>query len=174
MWLYTQIIFITCLEVEHNVANEELNLSERKSNKTTANTVDILCSSDKLIVRGHNVSISVVLNATCLDKVKFVEVFALHYLFIDADIDKTGANIQLSLIAPTWEIVGERKIIVDGEAGGEYYPSYASDGMGSFRNGKPGNPGEWNIIMKNECILLLICFPRWFSWSVIWCWKSFH
>lgn len=137
-----KIISIICHNVELSVVNEEADASKSGSNEIAGDTVNILCSSDKLVAKGYNVSISVVLNAKCLEKVKFVEVFALNYLFIDADIDKTGQRIQLSLIAPTWRVVGERKIILDGEAGGEYYLSYASGGIGSCRHGKPGNPGE--------------------------------
>lgn len=99
------------------------------------------CSPEKLIVKGNVVKISDVLNVTCMGKANYIEMFALDKIIIDADIDKTGQNAQISLIAPTWEIVNERKIILNGKIGSSFASVNASNGIGSFKHGKPGKAG---------------------------------
>lgn len=105
-------------------------------------TVQWECSSDKLVMKGHDVNISQIWDAACFGKVKFIEVFALNKLFIDDDFDATGQQVQLSLIAPIWVINDERKIILDGKDGDDHESLYAPSGIGGFVNGKPGKPGK--------------------------------
>lgn len=103
-------------------------------------------------MKGHDVNISQISNATCFGKVKFIEVFALNTLFIDDDFNATGQQVQLSLIAPIWVIDDERKILLNGKYGDEHESLYAPSGIGDFVNGRPGKPGKliWNqwIITK--------------------------
>lgn len=111
------------------------------SDATYIDDMTAICSSQKLVVKGNDIKISDVLNVTCIKNSKFVEIFALNKLIFDADINKTGQNAEMSIIAPTWEIIDERKIILDGKKGKSHSSIKASDGIGSFRHGKPGLPG---------------------------------
>lgn len=106
------------------------------------NNETVICSANKLVVQGYDVKISSVVNASCFGKVKFIEVFALNNLCFDVDLDATGRQVQLSLIAPIWIIIDERQIILNGKNGDEHKSAYAPDGIGNFRHGKPGKPGE--------------------------------
>lgn len=98
-----------------------------------------VCSMNKLTVKGYNVKISDVHKIEC--SAKSIEIFALNQLIIDKDIDKTGLEVQLSLIAQTFIIKGTRSIKLNGISGGERLPPKASVGVGNGRHGKPGNPG---------------------------------
>lgn len=131
-----------CYAVEC-VIKEKLN-STNKAMQSAIEDDDAIsiCSANKLTVKGNNVKISLVLTATCFGKVKFIEVFALNSLYIDADFNSNGQQVQLSLIAPVWIIIGNSKIILNGKDGEEYASLYAPNGITSFRNGRPGRPGN--------------------------------
>lgn len=138
--LWSFVLLIMCYEVEFVISAMSNSTSEGMQ-LTTKNGVPI-CSTNKLAIQGYDVEISQVLNAKCFGKVKFIEVFALNKLYIDADFETTEQKVQLSLIAPVWVIIGNRKIILNGKAGAEHASPYAPDGIGSFRHGRPGKPGE--------------------------------
>lgn len=74
---------------------------------------------------------------------KFIEIFCLNNLFLDADIDKTGKEAQVSLIAPKWHIIGNRKIILNGVNASPYAYIGMDGKVGSVNgeHGKPGKPG---------------------------------
>lgn len=110
-------------------------------NESGETTVE--CSSDKIVVKGVNISIQEVLYEyeDCMNEAKFIEIFSLNVLNIDADIKKIGQSAQISFIAPTWIVDGERKIILDGLPGEPHLSATAFSGIGEFRHGKPGNPG---------------------------------
>lgn len=104
--------------------------------------ISTVCSNNKLVVEGYDVKISSVLNAACFGRVTFIDVFALNNLFIDADFDASGQQVQLSLIAPIWVINGNKKITLNGKNAESHKSLYANDGIGSFRHGQPGKPGR--------------------------------
>lgn len=100
------------------------------SNSWSANT--ITCTSNRLIVKGNFISINeMIKTASCWTKVKFIDIFALNKVFIDADIDKSGQNVTLAIISPKWEIImgnkTQRYIRLTGKNAGEP--------MGPARNG---------------------------------------
>lgn len=132
------VLLILCYKGDCAV-NEESNLKTTTSQFENKQTI---CSGNKLVVKGYDVNISFVLKDPCFGKVRFIEVFALNQLYIDADFDATGQQVQLSLIAPVWTIIGNKKIILNGKNGEEHKSLHAPDGIGSFRHGQPGNPGE--------------------------------
>lgn len=99
------------------------------------------CSSNKIMVKGFDIKISEVLAMECIGTAKFIEIFALNKLIIDADIDKEGFNAQLSVIAPTFEIIGRRKMNLNGGSGESHSSPQAHLSIGNGRDGKPGNPG---------------------------------
>lgn len=101
-------------------------------------------TDDTFVVEGYNVKISEVMQK-CPNKVKYIKVFALNNLFIDTDVDGTGKKIQLSLIAPKWYVIGDRKIILSGKDGEPHAEPKANDDTGhpstGGKHGLPGNPG---------------------------------
>ncbi|XP_065208851.1 uncharacterized protein LOC135837487 [Planococcus citri] len=101
------------------------------------------CDHDKLVIKGQYVKIGDVPNiqkAHCIGKPKFTEIFALNEIFINEDLDKTGAA-QLSIVAPVWNIQGTRRITLDGESAKAHYSATASDGTGLGDRGTDGSPG---------------------------------
>lgn len=78
----------------------------------------------------------------CEKMPKFIEIFALNNFFIDADIDHYGKEIQLSIIASNWEIIGDRKIMLNGVPGKSHVRDSAANGDNSNFDGKPGIPGN--------------------------------
>lgn len=114
----------------------------------TMNHIDTSCSSDKFVVRGYNVKVSDFINVTC--KVKFMEVFALNKVIFDANINKTGEKVQLSIMAPTWDIVERTRIDLSG-APGQGHPNITDDENTKYhmgrrsakgKSGLAGNPGN--------------------------------
>lgn len=79
--------------------------------------IDSKCGSNKLLVTGYNIKLSHVLQLECSKKVQSLEIFAANKLYIDEDIDKTGEKMQISFIAPIWEVVKKRKIVLNGMNG---------------------------------------------------------
>lgn len=98
------------------------------------------CIDDRLIVTVFDVNMSDVVKIECTKEPKFIEIFAINKLTVDADIDKSGLNVQLSIIAPIWEIVGVRKFVLNG-AHAVPQPSLNITSVGDGRNGRPGQPG---------------------------------
>lgn len=92
------------------------------------------CSNDKLVVKGYLVKMSEVDDFRC--GAKLIEIYALHKIFIDKNFDRTGQEVKLFIISPTWEIIGDRKIVLNG-ANGNPHDNNAERG----KDGKPGNPG---------------------------------
>lgn len=113
----------------------KLNTLKLVLNQALDNSLKIECSSDTLTVKGYNVKISDI--GLWKDTVKFVEVFALNNLFIDADIIKIGQNAQVSFIAPKWYIIGDRQINLNGEDG----EPHSESPLERAKDGVPGKPG---------------------------------
>lgn len=113
------------------------------------NKIEKLCSSDNLnlTVTGYNVKISDAVSADCWSEAEIIEIFALNSVIIDEDIDRKGDGIRLLIVAPTWEVSGDRKIILDGYDGKSPSEKYARNGRGGHGSpgkgddGKPGAPG---------------------------------
>lgn len=72
-------------------------------------------------------------------ELKHINVFAFNSLIIDMDVDVSGSQLTLFFIAPTWVVVGNRKIAVDGSKG-DYIPK-AEDGNHTNIDGQDGKPG---------------------------------
>lgn len=96
---------------------------------------------DSLEIRGYNVKMSDVM-AECKNHTKYIKVFALNNLFIDTDFDGTGKQLQLSLIAPKWCVIDDRKIILSGENGKPHLEPKAKDDAGLHTGGEDGHPGN--------------------------------
>lgn len=95
------------------------------------------CEEKKLTVKGDFIKLSDIkkeIDACAKDE---VQVFAFNRIFIDDHIDKTGAKLKLSIIAPTWQVIDDHKIILDGQNGKDPDQKQANDGQ----DGAPGLPG---------------------------------
>lgn len=107
--------------------------------------LDSSCSPAKFTVKGYNVKISDVISMPCMRNAKIIEIFAINILFLDADINKSGAEARLFLAAQIWLIIGNRRIILSGPSGRVHNPQTAADGQSELdmhgRDGLPGNPG---------------------------------
>lgn len=96
---------------------------------------------NKLVIQGQFIKLSDCM-ANCLAGVQFIEIHALNKVFIDCDFDRTGHKVQLSIIAPTWEIIDTKKIILSGRSGGLHYPEKSQSLIGlNGESGVPGVPG---------------------------------
>lgn len=128
-------------DIFRTVENMRVNSYMLKALKATVGwaniPIQISCSPDKLMVKGHNIKISDLIHIECLATVSFIEVFAMNKLFVDASINEIGHKAQVSFIAPTWEIIGEQKVYLSGENATAHLQPHAEIGM----NGLPGQPG---------------------------------
>lgn len=116
---------------------------------TLKNGIDTLClEKDKLVIRGDYIKFSDFvdnngnLKNLCGNKVSSVDIFALKTVFIDRDFQ--GGKLQFSVIAPEWQVIGNRKINLDGAPGGTHPYPKANDGRFDGEkgaDGEPGNPG---------------------------------
>lgn len=74
------------------------------------------------------------------NNVNSVNIFASKTVFIDRDVQAVGKKIQFSIVAPKWEIVGDRKINLDGSQGGSFQGK-AQNGLCEGCGGADGRPG---------------------------------
>lgn len=99
------------------------------------------CSAGKITIRGYNVKSSDVLGMNCDVPFKTIEVFAMNIFFIDADMDYNEREMQLRIIAQTWETIGNRRILMNGWPGKPPQSSVAPGGTDEVIDGQPGIPG---------------------------------
>ncbi|XKL65629.1 hypothetical protein PGB90_009049 [Kerria lacca] len=87
----------------------------------------------------------IMLSATdqeCLQKSKYFNVFAMRKIFVDVDLSNADFNLQhVAFIAPVWEVIRIRKIILNGNDGCCVLPM-AENGKYSGQSGIAGIPGE--------------------------------
>lgn len=92
--------------------------------------------SDRLIIKGDYVKLSEIdLQNDSKRIIKSLEIYALNTVFIDTDLTQVGKQLHLTIIAPKWEVVGERKINLDGAAG------ELNQFVSNNEHGLPGLPG---------------------------------
>lgn len=96
--------------------------------------------NDMFIAKGYNIKISDVMEK-CPNEIKYIIIFALNNLIIDTDIDKTGGQVQLALIAPKWYVIGKRTINLSGAKGISHTAERARNATDCFSAGDDGNPG---------------------------------
>lgn len=94
-----------------------------------------------LTVVGKFIKISDVIKMKCWQTAKYIRIFALNTLFIDANIDKSGNQVVLTFIAPTWRIIGEKVISLNGSNGIEHGLA-AANGDQVYIHGRDGKIGE--------------------------------
>lgn len=126
---------------ETKIDSPKLKALKALLHQTLIDRVRIVCGKNELLVKGYDVNISEFNQIYC--EARKIEICALHKVFIDADIDKTGEGVQITIVAPIWEIVGDRRIILNGASGVPHF-FHAPDGYIGKENGDdglPGNPG---------------------------------
>lgn len=137
------------LEIENMQVNIiKINRLHNAVNQTMNNQIDVKCSTNQLQIHGFNVKMSEIYNLKCFQNAIKIDVFALNKVFIDSDFVKTEQSSELSIIAPTWEIITDisnqtavRKINLNGENGLDFH-SNASNGIRSSENGQNGKNGQ--------------------------------
>lgn len=90
-------------------------------------TID--CTQDSLLVKGNTISIAeVIKTAHCWHQTKQIDIFGLSKVIFDDDIDKRDQHVNLSIFAPTWEIISppnnsqvQRKIIFNAQLGFNFF-----------------------------------------------------
>lgn len=132
---------------QHGVGNElngfkpddsDLRLLNDALNSVVNHKTQKVCEESKLTVKGDFIKLSDVkkeIDACAKDE---VQVFAFNRIFIDDNIEKTGSKLKLSIVAPTWQVIGDHQITLVGQNGKDPDQQHANDGQ----DGAPGLPGE--------------------------------
>ncbi|XP_075231976.1 uncharacterized protein LOC142330526 [Lycorma delicatula] len=116
-------------------------------------SLNITCDSDgELTITGVFVKVTEI-NTEALIKhycgrktLQVIVIRAVNTVFIDGDFDASVFNgVDMIIMAPKWEVIGARKINLDGNPGQHHIElpinSYTSDEQNGA-NGLPGNPGK--------------------------------
>lgn len=75
-------------------------------------------------------------------KLQQIMLFAIEKVFIDTDLIAIGDELQVVIISPVWEIVGKRKIILNGSSPEPHKDNKARDGnQNGNKNGVRGKAG---------------------------------
>lgn len=130
-------------DLYENIHNMTINAAKIRIFKAVLNqnmnkNVDSKCLSNRYSVIGYNVLLSEIVNEICFARASIIDVIALNKLFIDTDVDKTGVGGQFSIIASTWEVIGDRTFNLSGLKGESHVLPSAPSGI----EGRPGNPGS--------------------------------
>lgn len=150
-------VFLKCLDkfqIDYESV-KQLEISEvyfKKLNQliqfTLQNEQKILCAGDELVLMGEFIKFSDFVDSYgnledfCGDMtINAVNIFSSKSVFVNKDLDFIGKEIQLSVIAPKWEIIGSRSINLNGLVGNNHSPSRAPDGKCPGCNGDDGKPG---------------------------------
>lgn len=124
--------------------------------KTALLSPEVTCSEkNNMTVRGTFVKLSdfitkngiVFGHAACApNKVELIQVYASHKIFIDRDINGDDKELNIVMIAPKWDVIGNVTFSLKGAQGPDVDPPTAQngeDGDGeSGKDGIEGNPGE--------------------------------
>lgn len=99
------------------------------------------CLADgKLVVQGQSVFLAAAVSLPCPgQEVRAVEVYATGTVFVDGDVRLPGGS--LVVVAPRWEVLGERLVSLDGLPGRRMPPPSAAECGGRGSDGLPGQPG---------------------------------
>lgn len=119
---------------------------------TVGSKVDISCSdAGEVFVKGDFIKISDFTSpdgkphSYCSGKtITALNVYATNTLFIDRDFDGVGNKLRMSLVAPKWWIVGDKKISLNGADNTHNFgtpKSPVNDAGVKGTDGEPGLPG---------------------------------
>lgn len=107
--------------------------------------VDSSYANGKLIMQGYFLKTSQIkekLRDANVRGYKEIEIHALHTIAIDEDlVGDELQGINLTIIAPHWKVVRERKIDLSGKGANHFYLSSAAHGVSAGAHGTDGQPG---------------------------------
>ncbi|XP_075221384.1 uncharacterized protein LOC142324434 [Lycorma delicatula] len=109
---------------------------------TIKSETKIYSLNDALHVEGYIVRLSEIQDHRIENKnnINSLVILAMHTVFIDKDLDEDYLKgKEILIVAPTWHVVGTRRLSVDGRSGKTPYLSYKAD-LGEI--GKDGANGE--------------------------------
>lgn len=99
-------------------------------------------SRTEILAEGYNLKISDVVALDCWNDARIIKIYAINTVFVDDNIDKSGMEAQVIIIAPTWNVISspreQRRIVLDGSMGGRQ--AEAATGIDG-KAGLPGRPG---------------------------------
>jgi len=130
-----------------NISNKVLHESDAGVVKeilqlTLMNETSVCQEGGLITVNGGVVMLSD-LSQLITKRTKGIFVFAKTKVFIDDDLNLKGRGAEVVIISPIWEVVGSRKIVLDGNNGKPRDKAKNGEEAGSNgENGKPGRPGE--------------------------------
>jgi hypothetical protein len=101
----------------------------------------------KLLLQGYFLNTSQITSVLSKHKnIREIEIHAFHTVTIDENLEgKELRGVNVTIIAPKWEIVNHRKIVLTGLDCPDSYARPANDGASegeAGHNGAPGGPGE--------------------------------
>lgn len=96
----------------------------------------------KLQVRGKIIRLSEIDTEQCGRKTRFIEIFAVEKVIVNDNLDLSGKEIQVAIIAPIWEVIGRTVIKLNGKNGDNLKEDYARNGNTTGnKNGADGRAG---------------------------------
>lgn len=134
---------VDTLDINHQIETDDFNVGENKSrivreSEATFYTYDT--TTFHLIVKGANVTLSDVVKNENWSEARFIEIFALNEIVINAETDKTGQQAIITIFAPHWKVSGFRTFNLNGE-NANAYSSAAENGFGHEAKGDDGKGG---------------------------------
>lgn len=133
--------------LKYQPTDSELDVLNRLLDITVRQAARVSCDTDstRLVVSGDYVRLSDVDLNACgdIDKLKVLNVFALHTVIVDKGLDAVGREWQVSIIAPRWVVDGEQHIGLSGSDAAAVGGEAAANSTGSKAgdDGVPGAPG---------------------------------
>ncbi|XP_065208854.1 uncharacterized protein LOC135837489 isoform X2 [Planococcus citri] len=127
-----------------SINRNELELVNKMLNLALKSNLSVSCDSKTLVIKGQYVKLSDVpniQNRECKTPLRYMDIFALNTVFIDANVDKNGEIKRFSIIAPVWDVQGVRRIMLEGLSGTAHDPAKAPDGANPGDRGADGKPG---------------------------------
>jgi uncharacterized protein YicC (UPF0701 family) len=105
--------------------------------KTAVSCVD----GNKIVATGTLVKVSEVSVQKCEKELKSIEIFASDVVLLDVDLEKVGERVHVTILAPRWNIKGQRSITLNGSDGRRHVPPRAAVGLAPGHRGEDGKPG---------------------------------
>ncbi|XP_018007170.1 uncharacterized protein LOC108664972 isoform X3 [Hyalella azteca] len=126
-----------------NIEADDIRVEDlRQVARLTLNKFHASCQSNKLTIKGGYIRLSEAILEIVNCEGNTIEIFALNKIFIDENLNKTGEKLKLTIIAPTWEVIGSRVINLSGADGQLHNPPKATNYWGNYSpRGADGMPG---------------------------------
>lgn len=98
---------------DFNPDKEQLKVLNDLLTITVKHQNQVKCDNVTLVITGDFVLLSNIDISSC-KQANSMQIFALHTVFIDADIDAVGRLLNVSIISPKWQCVGSTTINLSG------------------------------------------------------------